>query len=224
MTKFGPLPPAPNCAKFTLHTQISGGPIALTSFHMKYTVAMSAADELTLITTLAASWNTRMAPVTDPHYTLIQASVNDLGSRTGAENFLPVSHPGTAAGNPLGAAVSFVMSAKTTLKYRGGHSRVYIPGITASEEADQNSWSAAGQGAVFTAWTGMLSDLAASPPAGVGALSQVVVRYISSNKADFPPASPPATLPALLNPPMVLAITSWQPNPQFGSQRRRNQQ
>jgi hypothetical protein len=190
---------------------------------MKYTNSLSSADALTLCTTLATSWNTRMAPVTDPHYTLTQTSVNDLNSRTGVEVGFTTSHVGTATGNPLGAAVAFVMSAKTALKYRGGHSRVYIPGISAAEEADQNSWSTTGQGAVFTAWTGMLGDLATSPPVGVGAMSQVVVRYISSNKADFPPPVP-TTFPALIVPPLVLPITSWVSNPQFGSQRRRNQQ
>jgi len=70
----------------------------------------------------------------------------------------------------------------------------------------------------------MLSDLATSPPVGVGAMSQVVVRYISSNKADFPTPPEPFEPPYLLPTPMVLPITSWVSNPQFASQRRRNQQ
>jgi hypothetical protein len=222
--KLGPLPVAPNCAKFTLWTQIAGGPLCQTSFFMKYTLAMSAADSLTLCTTLAASWNTRMAPQTIPAYSLVRTSVNDLGSRTGVETFLVVAHPGTAAAVAVQAATCFVMSAKVALKYRGGHSRVYIPGITTANESDSNTWSPAGQGLIFTAWTGMLSDLTTSPPVGVGGMSEVVVRYQSSNKADFPPNAQPPSFPALLNPPLVLPITSWATNPQFGSQRRRNQQ
>jgi hypothetical protein len=222
--KFGPLPPAPKTAAFFLHTQITGGGNCLTRFHMKYTNTISSTDATTLLTTLATSWNTRLAPITMNQYTLNQVSINDLDSRTGVESGLVVSHPGTSAGTGFGAAVAFVMSAKTALKYRGGHSRVYIPGINVGEASDQNTWSAAGQGTVFSAWTGMLADLASSPPVGVGAMSQVVVRYISSNKADFPSGTPTPDPPWLLPSPMVLPIAAWVSNPQFGSQRRRNQQ
>lgn len=221
--KFGPRPVVPNVALFRLHTQITGGPVCLTAFHMKYTIALSQGDALTLLTTLTGSWVTRLAAQVASNYTLIGADVNDLGSRTGVQVFLPVSHTGGGAAGQA-AAVCFVISAKTPLKYRGGHSRVYLPGIQTTDESDANTWGTTAQGAVFTGWTTMLSDLASSPPSGVGALSQVVVRYISSNKADFPPGSPPATFPALLQPPMVLAVNSWATNPQFGSQRRRNQQ
>ena len=222
--KFGPLPVAPKTAAFFLRTQITGAGVAETRFHMKYTNSLSSTDATTLLNTLATSWTTRFAPLTGTAYTLVGTAVNDLDSRTGVEVGLVVSHPGTAASQGGQAATSFVMSAKTALKYRGGHSRVYIPGISISNLADSNTWSTAAQGTVFTAWTGMLADLATSPPVGVGAMSQVVVRYISSNKADFTPAPPQTPPPWLLPTPMILPITSWVSNPQVGSQRRRNQQ
>lgn len=222
--KFGPFPPAPKTARFRLHIQITGGPIASPHFYMRYTNTLSSTDALTLCTTLATSWNTRLAPITTPSYTLIQTDVNDLDSRTGVEVGFTTSHVGTAAGAEVAAAVSFVLSHHTSLKYRGGHSRVYLPGISGSNLTDRNSWSAVGQGAVFTAWSGLISDLTTSPPVGVGALSQVVVRYISSNKADFPPNAIPPAFPALLPTPLILPVTSITSNPQVGSQRRRNQQ
>jgi hypothetical protein len=222
--KFGPLPPAPSTVKFFLHTTMSGGTTALTHFYQKYTNAISQGDAITLLNTVSASWNTRIAPLTTNNWTLTQVSLNDLGSRTGVESGLVTSHPGSVVASQLGAAVSFIMSGKTALKYRGGHARVYIPGIASTQSSDSNTWSSTGQGAVSTAWTGMLSDLQSSPPAGVGALSTVTVRYISSNKADFPTPPNPFEPPYLLATPMVLPITAWVSNPQFASQRRRNQQ
>lgn len=191
---------------------------------MKYTNTLGSTDASTLLGTLSTSWVTRMGPLTSTNYTLVQVSVNDLGSRTGVQVGLPTSHVGSAPGANSYAALSFVMSAKTALKYRGGHSRVYIPGISTAESSDANTWSAGGQAAVFTAWTGMLGDLATSPPPTVGAMSNVVVRYYSSNKADFPTPPDPFVPPYLLATPMVLPVTSWVSNPQYGSQRRRNQQ
>lgn len=224
MTKFGPYPPAPSTARFELHTQVTGGPLCLTRFFMKYSLALSAPDATTLATTLATSWNTRFAPIVSTSYSLVGVNVNDLGSRTGVETTLTVAHAGTDANPGISASAAFVMSAHVSLKYRGGHSRVYIPGLNNSLLSDQNTWSVAAQGQVFTAWTGMLSDLANSPPVAVGTLTQVTVRYISSNKADFPSGSEPPTFPALLPTPMVLGINSWSSNQQLGSQRRRNQQ
>jgi hypothetical protein len=222
--KFGPLPVAPQCVKFQLHTTMAGGATALTTFHMKITGTISASDSLTVLTTLATSWNTRLAPLTNSQWTLTQTSLVDIGSRNGVSSALPITHPGTSAGAANGAAVSFVMSAHVSLRYRGGHSRVYIPGINQGESSDLNSWSPAGQGQVSAAWQGILTDLAASPPAGLGAMSQVVVRYISSDKRDFSPPPEPFTPPYLLATPMILPINSWSANPQFASQRRRNQQ
>lgn len=223
MTKFGPYPPAPSTVRFQLRTQLSGGPLALTRFFMKYTGVIGAVDATTLLTTLATSWNTHIAPQTGAQYTLTGTALDDLGSRTGVTSELPVSHPGSNIGGGVGAAQCMVVSALVPLKYRGGHSRVYLPGLAASGLADINTWSGTFQATVFTAWTTMLSDLANSPPVAVGALSQVTVRYISSNKADFPPP-PPSTFPALLPTPLVLTVSSWRTNPQMASQRRRNQQ
>jgi hypothetical protein len=198
--------------------------VCLTRFFMKYTNSLSAADATTLLTTLSGSWETRFAPLTPSAYSLVAVSVTDLGSRTGVESTLVTSHSGTNVDPGISASAAFVMSAHVALRYRGGHSRVYIPGLTNALLADQNTWTVAAQGQVFTAWTGMIADLAASPPVSVGAMSNVTVRYISSDKADFPTPPSPWDPPYLLATPMVMPITSWSSNPQLGSQRRRNQQ
>jgi hypothetical protein len=198
--------------------------VCLTRFFMKYTNALSTTDATTLLQTLAASWNSRFSGITATTYSLIAVSVTDLGSRTGVESSLVTSHPGNSANPGIAASAAFIMSAHVALRYRGGHSRVYLPGLETSLLQDQNTWSITGQSQVFSAWTGMLGDLQASPPVGVGAMTQVAVRYYSSNKADFPTPPSPWEPPYLLPTPMALPISSWSSNPQLGSQRRRNQQ
>jgi hypothetical protein len=198
--------------------------VALTRFHMKYTGSVSSTDATTLCGTLASSWETRMAPNTGTNYTLIATQVLDLGSNTGVNVIVPVSHVGTNAAAGVPAGVAFVMSAHVAKRYRGGHSRVYIPGMAQTDLSDTNTWTVAFQATVSTAWTGMLSDFMSSPPAGVSALSQVTVHQYSSNKADFPDGVPSGNPPWPLADPSTIPITGWSANPQVGSQRRRNQQ
>jgi hypothetical protein len=120
--------------------------------------------------------------------------------------------------------VSAVVSGHVALRYRGGHCRVYIPALANGQLTDSNTWSTTFQATLFTAWTGIMSDLMSSPPIAVGALSPVAVHQYSSNHADFPDGVPTTKPPWPLADPTTYAITSWSVNPQVGSQRRRNQQ
>lgn len=219
-----PLPVVPATARFTLHTQFAGGPVALTRFFQKYTGAISGTDATTLCGTLATSWNTRLAGSLGSQVTLIAAQCDDLGSKTGVNVVSTVSHPGSNASNSVPAGVAFVMSAHVAYKYRGGHSRVYLPGVAQQYLQDSNTWTTAFLGTMFTAWTGIISDLQNSPPVGVGALSSVSVHAYSSNPDDFPGGPPSKPPPWPLATPVTYPITSWSTNPQTGSQRRRNQQ
>jgi hypothetical protein len=219
-----PLPSVPSTARFTLRYTWGSNTNVLNRFFMKYTGAIASSDAATLCTTLANSWNTRLAPQYPPSLVLEDVGCLDLGTRTGVNFVLPVTHPGTNAGTGVTAGACFIMSAKVSLRYRGGHPRVYLPAFVTSDLTDSNTWSTAAQGVVFTAFTGMLSDLAASPPVGVGALSQVAVHAYSSNPADFPSGHPTTPPPWPLATPLTLPISSWATNPQVGSQRRRNQQ
>lgn len=219
-----PLPPLPLTAEFILYTQVAGGPLCQTRFYMKYTNSLSQADATTLANTLSASWNTRMAPITAVQYSLAFVKVIDLNSQSGVVVQIAAVHPGTAAGAGVTAGVALVMSAKVAFRYRGGHPRVYIPGMSQNNLTDQNSWNATFLPTVTTAWTGMLGDLSSTPPVGVGAMSAIAWHTHSSNKNDFPGGVPTTKPPWPLATPVPHPITSWAANPQTASQRRRNQQ
>lgn len=219
-----PLPVIPNTLQFTTHMQLSGGPIALNRFFMKYTGAVGGTDATTMLSTLVTSWGTRIAPQVSTTNTLVQVSCLDLGSKTGVNVFVPASHAGGAASPSLAAGVAVVISAKISFRYRGGHPRVYLAGIGNVCLQDTNTLTTAFQGSIFTAWTGMLSDLTASPPPAVGAISEVSVHAYSSNPVNFPGGVPTTKPPWPLASPQTYPITSWAVNPQVGSQRRRNQQ
>lgn len=218
------LPPLPLTARFTLFTQITGGPLCNTSFDMKYTNGLTQTDAGTLLTALASSWNTHFAPITDPAYSLVFVRVIDLNSQSGVVVQQASVHVGTAVGGPISAAASLVMSGKVAFRFRGGHFRAYIPGISRSELSDQNTWNPTFLPVASAAWTALQTDLNAASPVGVGPMIPIGWHTHSSNKTDFPSGVPTTKPPWPLATPVGHPITSWVANPQVGSQRRRNQQ
>lgn len=219
-----PLPVVPSTIRFTLTYSWGGNSNVLNRFFMKYTNPPSAADLTTLTTKIGTSWATRMAPLVPGALTLLEVGGDDLGSKTGANIVTSVDHNGTDSGSSLTCGAACIQSASVSFKYRGGHPRVYLPALSQTHLADANTWSVPAIGLVGTAWTGILSDLASSPPVGVGALSQVAVHAYSSNPQDFPGGHPTTPPPWPLATPVTYPINGWSTNPQVGSQRRRNQQ
>lgn len=218
------LPPLAKTARFTLFTQLAGGPLMNTSFDLQYTTGLSATDAATLLTELGTSWNTRMAPLTAPQYELAEVRVIDLNSQSGVVVQQAAVHPGTAAGAAVTAGVALVMSGKVAFRFRGGHFRAYIPGMTQSNLSDQNTWNPLFLPTIGAAWVGLMTDLNAASPTGVGPLTQIGWHTHSSNKNDFPGGVPTTKPPWPLATPVPHPITSWVANPQVASQRRRNQQ
>lgn len=219
-----PLPVVPSTIRFTLQYAWGGNSNILNRFFMKYTNPPSGADMTTLCTKVGTSWNTRMAPLVPPQLELLEVGGDDLGSKTGTNVVVSVDHVGTNINGGLTTGACCIQSASVSVKYRGGHPRVYLPALSADHLADANTWSVSAIGLVGTAWTGILADLASSPPVGVGALSQVAVHAYSSNPLDFPGGHPTTKPPWPLATPVTYPINGWSTNPQVGSQRRRNQQ
>lgn len=219
-----PLPPLPLTAKFTLFIQVAGGPLCNTSFYMKYTGALSQTDSGTLLNALSTSWLTHWAPLTTPQYSLSFVRVIDMNSASGVVVQQAAVHPGSAAGNAVTAGVALVLSAKIAFRYRGGHPRIYVPGMSESNLSDQNTWAPTFLATAAAAWTSLQSDLAGAAPVGVGSMSPIAWHTHSSNKADFPGGVPTTKPPWPIATPVPHPITSWATNPQVASQRRRNQQ
>lgn len=218
-----PLPPLPLTARFTLHYVVAGGPTTSNSFFMKYTNSMSAADALTLATDLATAWSNRIATFTGPTWTLFETQCEDLNSQSGVNVTFATSHVGTGTSSPQDAT-SCVVQYHIAFRYKGGHPRAYVPGIQPSNLQDGNTWSTSFLGLFAPAWQAMITDVANTPTAGVGAMSQVVWHRYSSNTADFPNGHPTTKPPWPLATPVAHPVTAISVNPQVGSQRRRNQQ
>jgi hypothetical protein len=194
--------------------------------YFTYTQTMSATDLGTLTNNMKNDWVTHMAGQTTANISLLEVFANDLSSVTAPEavDSLP-SRPGTivpATSPSLPYATCFVVGNETNRKYRGGHSRNYLPGMPQSGMVDGNTWSVAFQSAIITAWQAFLQEFVTTlVPTAVGVLTQTVAHRFG-RPAGAPPDSELPSVP-LANP-FTDTVVAYHSDPQVGSQRRRNHQ
>lgn len=97
-----------------------------------------------------------------------------LGQSTGA------AFPGGGTGMQ-DAASCLVIQEKTSSRYRGGHPRIYWPGLLTSLQANANSWGSSALANWTTAWGLTITDVgSAAITAGATIAVQVVPRYTYS--------------------------------------------
>ena len=230
-----PLPPVPKTIQFQLVYTDGTNTNVRNMLYFTYTGTVSPTDLVTLCNNLKTEWNTYMAPQTNTSVHLLNVYGNDLASPTGAQGVdSNVAYPGTMAGAALTSGCALCISHETGLKYKGGHSRVYLPGQTQINLLDANTWTTAFQSAILTAWTSFISHfLSTLVPAAVGSLQQVVAhRY---GRTPSGPGGPPdSDLPSVpLTSPYTTPVTAYRSR-RSGSRRhgtadadrrrRRNQQ
>lgn len=216
----------PKCIQFKLFFNDHGNTNVQCMFYVRYTGTLASTDLQTLCNNLFSQWATHMGPQISQSCSLLGVTGNDLSSVTGAKSASTgVAQPGTNINgfNPNGAA--FVIGHETARKYRGGHSRTYIPGTPNGSLSDGNTWSNAFQAATLTAWNAFVTAfIQTAVPAAVGALTQVVAhRYGASATAPVSGGVSALKSVPLANP-FTDDVTASVANPQVGSQRRRNQQ
>lgn len=221
-----PLPPVPKTIQFQLLYQITSGIPARNILYFSYTGLLNPSDLQTLCNNLMTQWGSHVGPQLTSSLQLQQVFGNDLSGPSAPQSASTIAAiTGSSGGTSVPAGVAFVISNETSLKYKGGHSRVYIPCVAGVNMVDENTWTTNFQSALLTAWSTFINQfISAAVPAAVGALSQVVAhRY---GRTPSGPGGPPdSELPSVpLTNPYTSPVVAWRTNPQTASQRRRNQQ
>jgi hypothetical protein len=204
-----------------------GGAQINNTYYFTYGTSAGSGDLTTLLGVVASSWSANISIHVPPTYHLLSIDINDLNSKTGAHVAETVSIAGTASpGTELSSGAAGLVSFKEGLKYRGGHSRTYIGGMTKENLADANTWSTAWQTILSTAVSTFISQLISAAPAAMGALKHVVVhRYGDTAGGPVLATSGQARMKSVpLTVPITMPVTGYVTNPQVASQRRRNQQ
>jgi hypothetical protein len=221
------LPPVPKTLKFQAVFSDGADSNIHNIHYVSYTNSAAASDIQVIVTAFSNAWETHMATQLTTNVALEAVLAQDLNSATGAAAESTVTVAGTNAGTKLTSAASFVMGNEGTFRYRGGHSRTYLPGMNEGALLDANTWTTAWQTAMVNAWSAFWSEvLSAATSTALGTLAHVIAHRFGKT-ATAPVSVPGYRLVARsvpLTSPWTEPVTAYKTNPQVGSQRRRNMQ
>jgi hypothetical protein len=221
------LPNVPKAIRISLDGLIQGTKPWRNSFHYGYSVgaAVSAAEVLALANAIATGWAANIGPALSDTLELASVTATALDSSTAPEATVNPGTAGSVTTQPVAAGTALVMQRKVARRYRGGHSRVYIPGVAAAELDDtEESWDSAFLTAFQANWIEFEDTGVDSLEAGGHTDAQSVnISYYEGFTNFLYPSGRYHVRPTLRVTPLVDAVTDFGINPRPCSQRRRQQ-
>jgi|SRR6202035_1070537 len=220
------LPSVPKAAKVVLAGLIDGTKPFVNAFHLGYSVGSSLTlAEVTAIATAAAgSWIADLAPLVSDTIELTNVIATALDSSTAPTFNFGASTTGGHTEQPVPAGTAMVLQRKVGRRYRGGHSRVYLPGMVASYLDDtERAWDVTLLGQIVEAWED-IENAATGAIAGVHTdVASTNISYYEGFTNFLYPSGRYHVRPTLRAVPVVDIVTDTQGNPRPCSQRRRQQ-
>lgn len=182
------LPVVPGCLQVNLHWALNG-PWVGSRIFLHYTAGV--ADDATCAAIAAhvvGSHDLYMAAQLSSSYSLVQASVKDLSSKTGGIGISTSVSLGTRPGATAPVDVCAVMNHKVRRQYRGGRPRTYAPYGVAGDITGGNQWSTAFQTSLSNGWSQWIAALKTTT-SGLTVDNQVNIPYYKG----FTPYRDPVT-------------------------------
>lgn len=144
MTKLGPLPNVAGVFKLRFIGTVYSKPW-VNVMHVSYTgVTLDTTTANSIATAIRGYWTTSIAPKVHNSTLLSVVEVTDLSSRSGAQGTDNVGSTGTGGVTAAPNSVAACLTLKIATRYRGGHPRLYLPGVPNAfiSSTDQSSWAA----------------------------------------------------------------------------------
>jgi hypothetical protein len=183
-------------------------------FYMIYANTLPVdADLSSIATTLRAAWLSAFGPYVSTNCSLTQVIVQDVSRNPGAVGTNTIAASGSSGAGGAPANVSLAISKRVARRYRGGHPRLYMPGIPTNVTTDGRTLTTtalANWQAAATAWF-TACNAANSTSTGACKLANVGYYYVPT------PHAKPIPRPS----PIVELISAVTVNNRLDSQRGR---
>jgi hypothetical protein len=189
----------------------------------QYTGALSQADAQTWVTAMNAAWGTRWSPQQTTFCTLTNVVLTDLTSATAAQANDATARVGTNGTSPAPLGAAIIIKRRIARRYRGGHSKVYIPGASIVSMGTNNQWVGASLTAFLAAWNNLISDILTAVPVAAAPAFEVSVSYFQGFHNVTFPSGRIRPVPTLRGSPLIDLVLGHAVNPVVASQRRRNE-
>jgi hypothetical protein len=222
------LPPITGMLKVLLTYSLPTVATVLNRLFFQGTGSTSNAALNTWASAVSTAWGTNVKSQIMPSCQLTSVVVSDLSSSTSPIGAWTGSIAGTSAGTGASPDVALIVKNLIPTKYRGGHSRTYIPGypLTGTTVTDSNVWTSAGVATFISDWNAFITAITGgNGPSGYSGLAQAVPHYYKGFTAvQNPITGRYRNVPKLVAVPTFDLVSSHVGNLILGSQRRRNHQ
>jgi hypothetical protein len=219
--------PVPKAVKIAFQGLIDGTKPWVNAFHMGWSVGtgLNLAEVTNLATGMGAIWAAELGPNVSDTLQLINTVVTALDSASAPEAV--VATPATGAQNTQSVAggTAMVIQRKVNRRYRGGHSRVYLPGMMAVYLNDtEDQWNPATTAVFAESWADIeqeaITELIAD---GRTDAQGINISYFFGFTNVLYPSGRYHVRPTARVTPLVDAVVEYVANPRPCSQRRRQQ-
>lgn len=219
--------PVPNVNQITLVFDIGSDSDVINRFFQKYSGAagsLSDTSQLAIATATGGAWASHMASFINSNVALKEIVATDLSSPIGSEQTFTSSAVGTDSGNQLPAGTAIVLRSHIERRYRGGHPRMYIGGISESHLTAPQTWDPTYLQNLLAGYVAFRAAVAAAYPSGNQPVTDVNVSYFQGFTNHTFPSGRVRPIPNPRATPLVDQIATFSANPKVASQRRRNLQ
>jgi hypothetical protein len=214
----------PKAAKIILQGYIDSSKPWVNAFHIGFSVggALSGAEVLAMASAVNAAWGGSMAPMIEDTISLANVVVQALDSPVAPVANDATPQVGVDSTTPTAAGTAFVVKRLTGRRYRGGHSRVYIPGLGALALSDDPEvWNPTNAANMVAGWDAV-EDAASNAIIGVHTDAQPInISYYFGFTNVLYPSGRYHVKPTPRVTPLVDIVTNYSYNPKPCSQRRR---
>lgn len=122
---------------------------------------------------------------------LTSRTYTDLTSPTAAFASVPKAVGGTTGGTPYPANVAAVINFKIARRYRGGHPRMYMPGMSSGSALSESQWTSSFVTNLQNDWLAVIAGLNGYSSPTIASLTCVNLSYFSGGALRSSPITDP---------------------------------
>lgn len=179
-----PLPSVPNVIKFAIECQGNDGRSAVNVTHFTYGGGLPTSTDIeSMCQNIWNSWVSDFIPNMPAQTSLVNITGTDLSSDTGATaeyNNAGVPVAGTSVSGMVPLNSCMLISKFVARRYRGGHSRSYLPIGTTADLNDDGDWKATFATDARASWQDLVHNLQLGSPYGAISIGlECAVSYVS---------------------------------------------
>jgi hypothetical protein len=177
------LPNLPGVIRLNVHYTVGDNSHVVNRlwFHTTDPSTITAADLLNFCEVADTVWNATLKTFFGSDTTQTGCDATDMSSRTGATASSSVSVGGTAAGDSLPIQDTAVVDFRINDRYRGGHPRNSLSGMTTDAMADASHWTTGFQSGLSGAYGTFVGESISGAPPAWTSLAHVVPRIYSGH-------------------------------------------